>query len=235
LYLVVEPVHLLFLVCCGEAILRHRTHCKYSTKSALASRSTVWSRVTPSGQVRWATSMGRGAAFGKLPHCGSRMIRAAEDGAGSGGNDLARHRRCRTFFASHPLEQGPPHRPETAIEAKGSLGNSRPASARTAPTRPRSAQSGYRQQAEGPRPCATSNQRRVRRGSRPGSRHGDPAENRQAGPVRDHRADPISNPRLVGQRCSWHQAVPLPKPLSRPAAHLDTTIRSDRAQLDDQT
>ena len=33
----------------------------------------------------------------------------------------------------------------------------------------------------------------------PGPRHGDPAENRQTGPVRNHRTNPSSNPRLGRQ------------------------------------
>ena len=50
---------------------------------------------------------------------------------------------------SSPLEQGSSHWPEAPAEAKGGLGNPRPASTRRASTRPRSVQSGPRQQLRG--------------------------------------------------------------------------------------
>jgi peptide/nickel transport system ATP-binding protein len=56
----------------------------------------------------------------------------------------------------------------------------------------------------------------------------NPAENRQASPVREHQTNPSSNPRLASRyRSSKRPIPPLPEPLSRPATHFYSTIRSD--------
>src|SRR5689334_4468701 len=64
-----------------------------------------------------------------------------------------------------------------------------------------------------------------------GSRHRDPEEDRQAGPVRDYRADASLDPRLGVGRKSQERGLPIAELPSRAVAPFDAPIRPHRTCL----